>query len=157
MWISHSSSDNRSLSRSGSWVILEWKLPENMVCILVENMSLESGDTNLDLDSATGVMWLWARYLTFLYLSSIICESCDSSTVVSWYLHGISSKALCGYPDWQIPKSLMWNSNTVSPPSPMVLQIQRAASLVVQLVKNLPAMQETLVRFLGPEDSLEKG
>ena len=56
MWISHSSSDNRSLSRSGSWVILEWKLPENMVCILVENMSLESGDTNLDLDSATGVM-----------------------------------------------------------------------------------------------------
>ena len=31
------------------------------------------------------------------------------------------------------------------------------ASLVVQLVKNPPAMQETLVRFLGLEDSLEKG
>jgi len=31
------------------------------------------------------------------------------------------------------------------------------ASLVTQLVKNLPAMQETLVRFLGLEDSLEKG
>ena len=31
------------------------------------------------------------------------------------------------------------------------------ASLVVQLVKNLPAMQETLVPFLGQEDSLEKG
>ena len=30
------------------------------------------------------------------------------------------------------------------------------ASLVVQLVKNLPAM-ETLLRFLGQEDSLEKG
>ena len=31
------------------------------------------------------------------------------------------------------------------------------ASLVAQLVKNLPAMQKTLVRFLGQEDPLEKG
>ena len=30
-------------------------------------------------------------------------------------------------------------------------------SLVAQLVKNLPAMQETLDRFLGWEDPLEKG
>ena len=31
------------------------------------------------------------------------------------------------------------------------------ASLVAQLVKNLPAMRETLIRFLGQEDQLEKG
>ena len=31
------------------------------------------------------------------------------------------------------------------------------ASLVAQTVKNPPAMQETLVRFLGQEDPLEKG
>ena len=31
------------------------------------------------------------------------------------------------------------------------------SSLIAQLVKNLPAMQETLVRFLGWEDPLEKG
>ena len=31
------------------------------------------------------------------------------------------------------------------------------AFLVSQLVKNLPAMQETPVRFLGWEDPLEKG
>jgi len=31
------------------------------------------------------------------------------------------------------------------------------ASLVVQLVKNLPTMQETQIRSLGPEDPLEKG
>ena len=31
------------------------------------------------------------------------------------------------------------------------------ASLVTQLVKNLPAMQETLVQFLGREDPPEKG
>ena len=31
------------------------------------------------------------------------------------------------------------------------------ASLVAQIVKNLPAMQETQVRSLGREDLLEKG
>ena len=31
------------------------------------------------------------------------------------------------------------------------------AFLVAQLVKNLPAMQETLVQFLGQKDLLEKG
>ena len=31
------------------------------------------------------------------------------------------------------------------------------ASLVDQMVKNLPAMQETQVRSLGQEDPLEKG
>ena len=31
------------------------------------------------------------------------------------------------------------------------------ASLVAQLVKNPPAIQETPVRFLGQEDPLEKG
>ena len=36
-------------------------------------------------------------------------------------------------------------------------QRQGGASLIAQLVKNLPAMQETLVRFLGWEDPMEKG
>ena len=31
------------------------------------------------------------------------------------------------------------------------------ASLMAHMVKNLPAMQETSVRFLGQEDPLEKG
>ena len=31
------------------------------------------------------------------------------------------------------------------------------ASLVAQLVKNLPSMQETPVQFLGQKDLLEKG
>ena len=38
----------------------------------------------------------------------------------------------------------------------MLVQWLRA-SLVAQLVKNLPAMQETWVRSLGWEDPLEKG
>ena len=33
----------------------------------------------------------------------------------------------------------------------------KQASLIAQLVKNLPAMQETPVRFLSQEDHLEKG
>ena len=34
---------------------------------------------------------------------------------------------------------------------------QTWVSLVAQMAKNLPAMQETSVRFLGQEDPLEKG
>ena len=34
---------------------------------------------------------------------------------------------------------------------------QKGSSLVAQLVKNPPAMQETLVQFLGQENLLEKG
>ena len=33
----------------------------------------------------------------------------------------------------------------------------KGASLIAQLLKNLSAMQETLVRFLGWEDPLKKG
>ena len=36
------------------------------------------------------------------------------------------------------------------------LQSLCSASLVTQMVKKLPAMQETWVRFLGGEDPLEK-
>ena len=32
-----------------------------------------------------------------------------------------------------------------------------SASLVVQMVRNLPAMQETWIQSLGQEDPLEKG
>ena len=38
-----------------------------------------------------------------------------------------------------------------------VLQSPPGASLIAQLVKNPPAMQETPVQFLGQEDPLEKG
>ena len=38
-----------------------------------------------------------------------------------------------------------------------VLNANLWASLVAQLVKNLPAMRETWVRSLGQEDTVEKG
>ena len=43
-----------------------------------------------------------------------------------------------------------------SQPRLMVCIVTIGASLVAQLVKNLPAMQETLVQFLSGEDLLEK-
>ena len=38
-----------------------------------------------------------------------------------------------------------------------VVMIGTRSSLIAQLVKNLPGMQETLVRFLGQEYPLDKG
>ena len=40
---------------------------------------------------------------------------------------------------------------------PITIKKTNCASLVAQLVKNLPAMQETWVRSVGWEDPLEKG
>ena len=40
---------------------------------------------------------------------------------------------------------------------PLSKALKQVASLTAQLVKNPPAMQETLVRFLGQEDPLEQG
>ena len=37
------------------------------------------------------------------------------------------------------------------------LSYQESPIFITQLLKNLPAMQETLIRFLGREDPLEKG
>ena len=39
----------------------------------------------------------------------------------------------------------------------VVINITIGACLIVQLVKNLPEMQEALVRSLGWEDPLEEG
>ena len=38
-----------------------------------------------------------------------------------------------------------------------MVQIRNGTSMVAQLVKNLPAMQETLVQLVGQEGALEKG
>ena len=51
-------------------------------------------------------------------------------------------------------KSIFLSSSSVS--SDLDFLSCQWASLVAQLVKNLPAMQKTWVRFLDQEDSLEK-
>ena len=49
-----------------------------------------------------------------------------------------------GYESWTIKKA-------------QCEELMLWASLIAQLVKNLPAMQETQIQFLGREDPLEKG
>ena len=53
---------------------------------------------------------------------------------------------------------MLYNKSLLAPCWSSVLHIVvcKWASLVAQLVKNLPAMQETPVQFLGQEDPLEK-
>ena len=53
-------------------------------------------------------------------------------------------------------KQLLDSSILVYPP-PAFFFFLNFASLIAQLVNNPPAMQETLVQFLGQEDPLEKG
>ena len=54
--------------------------------------------------------------------------------------------------------ALGWSgASRVGPISKMLLSLCPRASLMAQMVKNLPAVQETWVLFLGQEDPLEKG
>ena len=53
-------------------------------------------------------------------------------------------------------RARFWLANQKSQNLELYL-IQRRTSLVVQMVKNLPTMKETWVRFLGQEVPLEKG
>ena len=50
---------------------------------------------------------------------------------------------------------LVFVNNDIGAHVPTLVHMR--ASLIAQLVKNLPVMQETLVQFLGWEDLLEKG
>ena len=63
--------------------------------------------------------------------------------------HG--QRCLVGYSPWGCKES----AERLSTAQHSMLLIR--ASLVAQLVKNSPAMQETLVQFLDQEDPLEKG
>ena len=51
----------------------------------------------------------------------------------------------------------VWRGNVREKKELRVTQTRKRGSLVAQMVKNLPAMQETQIRFLGQEDPLEKG
>ena len=71
-----------------------------------------------------------------------------------------------GFPDSSVGKESTCNAGDLgsipglgrSPGEGIGYPLQYSgASLVVQLIKNLPAMQETWVRSLGWEDPLEKG
>ena len=78
---------------------------------------------------------------------------------------------MCFLPPWGFPHSSVGKNSTCNAGDPgLIPESERSSgegigytlqyswtSLVVQLVKNLPAMQETWVQSLGWEDALEKG
>ena len=66
--------------------------------------------------------------------------------------HG--QKSLASYSPWGC-KGLEANEGKIF--SLFMNIISVIANLIAQLVKNPPAMKETLVQFLGPKDPLEKG
>ena len=63
-------------------------------------------------------------------------------------------RSLVGYSPWGRRVRHDWVTNTHTHTH---THMSFWASLLAQLVKNPPAIQETLVRFLGQEDPLEKG
>ena len=79
---------------------------------------------------------------------------CQGSGVVT---HGHSAPAACGIFPNQERILNRWTTREVLCTLLICLRTPIRASLVAHLVKNLPAVQETLVQFLGREDPPEKG
>ena len=83
-----------------------------------------------------------------------------------WEHSGLPLTGMASFPDNSVGKESACNAGDRgsisgsgrSPGEGIGYPLQDSrASLVAQLVKNLPAMQETPVQFLGQEDPLEKG
>ena len=83
-------------------------------------------------------------YLTLIVSWDNTLENKDKTLAVSWKIKGRRNQ----YWRNEIQKRNSWEHKDI-----FVL----LHHMIAQLVKNLPAMQETLVRFLAQEDPLEKG
>ena len=120
------------------WKVQKWDLlPSSKVTYQVSEQRAAQRPTSL-----------WERELSVLRKACCFWgASCHSGS-----LAGLS----CFYCDVVL---LLCAASTGCAASTLMLFVEAGAnsSLGAQLVKNLPAMQETLVRFLGWEDPLEKG
>ena len=78
--------------------------------------------------------------------------------VTAWRLYDRHRALTVLHTRASLTHGILTNSHKMS--TVLILQISRLeswASLVAQLGKNPPAIQDTLVQFLGQEDLLEKG
>ena len=87
--------------------------------------------------------------LSHLGKSPSFCQPCLSPSQT-----GDSNSEICSEAS---RKEYIWKSFVISKASCKMCDLFIKVSLVAQMVKNLSAMQETQVWFLGCEDSLEKG
>ena len=107
-----------------------------------------------------------------------VCSTESVSLNIQAHVRISSSPELCAFWSWLATRRQKLHDRKPraggearvtagSPPAPSQLPLGRSmfvpsdllypASLLAQMVKNLPAMQETQVRSLGREDTLEKG
>ena len=101
------------------------------------------------------IPYYWGITVRFLIVEHF--HSLLTLMICDWHLYSAWSKiALCCWINAGDPGSIPGSGR--SPGEGISYPLQYSwASLVAQLVKNLPAMQETWVWSLGWEDTLEKG
>ena len=106
-----------------------------MLCIVV----IEQESVNYGLQAASSRDHMWPPPKQKLYYLALYRKFANSCHMLwTW----CETQSMC---------IMMWNFKMVS-----TFYCQLVASLIAQSVRNLPAMQETWVRFLGQEDPLEK-
>ena len=101
-------------------------------------------------------------------LAAVAALSHDKKThlinLVQWLIHDLTGRLI--FPKLSVGKESAYNAGVPGSIPGLARSTGEGigypfqyswASLVVQLVKNLPAMQETWVQSLGWEDPLEKG
>ena len=96
---------------------------------------------------------IWGHYVATVTRTPMpLGERVHNQIILSGYVFEILT-----YDNW---KQTVFKTNTLKLRKSLdnlPVYSQKGATLIVQLVKNPPAMQEILVRFLGREDPLEKG
>ena len=98
------------------------------------------------------VMWeSWVRSLA--WEDALEKGKATHSSIMAWRIPWTTQSR--GRREWDTTERLSLSLQRATSNKPTTLP--KGASLVAQLVKNLPAMQETQVPFLGGEDPLHKG
>ena len=83
-------------------------------------------------------------------------EMATCYSVLAWESHGQRSLVATIHAESNMTEQLSTHMHTRTHTHTYTHTYTLCASLVAQLVKNPPAVQETLVQFLGREDPLEK-
>ena len=107
--------------------------------------SCPRGDPSLTVAESADQDWCpnWGKHPCINFIPR---QSLDFENGFSWVIPSSAHLGkLCNPSEFEFPHLLSF------------LTYKIGASLITQLVKNLPIMQETPVWFLGQEDPLEKG
>ena len=137
------------------------------VCLLSGSLPFEKALEPLALSFSVSLFWCLGVLLPGLSVASTFPHFLSLSSLTPPQAHHPPGSSDISN---TLPSPNPQLTSSFTPVSPQISPLQRDlpqniitpypltwVSLVVQLVKNSPAMQETPVRFLGQEDPLEKG